>query len=109
MTADDVYQVLKDFIKNDVIGKVVIHTTDEDRSKAVMFESFFNLLGLLDPNSKEALAIKDKIMDMLSISREQLALYAQEEAQLQQTQPQGGDVETEQIAAQDTQTKVIPS
>lgn len=104
---------IKDFIKNEVLGKVVIHTTDEDRSKAVLFESYSNLLNVLQPGSPESLAIIDKIMDMLGITREQLALYTPTpEAQMAaQEAAQGGKpapVSTKKMEAQDTLQKVIP-
>jgi phosphoribosylformylglycinamidine (FGAM) synthase PurS component len=65
---------ITEFIKKEVLGNVVIHTTDEDRSKAVLFESFTNLLNVVDPQSAEGQAIIDKVMDMIGVTREQLAL-----------------------------------
>lgn len=103
---------IKEFIKSEVLGNIVIHTTDEDRSKAVLFESYSNLIAILPPGSPESLAIIDKIMDMLGISREQLALYAPSpEAQLQAQQEGGAKptISTKKMEAQDTLTKVIPT
>lgn len=97
---------ITEFIKKEVLGNVVIHTTDEDRSKAVLFESFTNLLNVVDPQSAEGQAIIDRVMDMIGVTREQLALYTDK------TQPPAGqvsgDIETEQLVAQETQAKVIP-
>lgn len=96
---------IKDFIKGDVAKNVVIHTTDEDRSKAVLFESYNTLLQTLAPGSPESVAIIDKIMDMLGISREELALYAEEAPTAQAP----GNIETEELAAEEAQTPVIPT
>lgn len=97
---------IKRFLKKEVLKNVVVHTTDEDRSKAVMFESYSNLLQMFDPMSAEAQAIKDKIMDMLGISRDELALYA-EEAAAQATQPQ--NLSSKELVQEDTQEKVMPT
>jgi hypothetical protein len=97
---------IKDFVKRDVLGNVYIHTTDEDRSKAVLFESYSNLLQVVDPASPEGMAIKDKIMDMLGISREQLAMYAPMTATPTSNSPK---LQTEEVEAQETQAKVIPA
>jgi len=70
-------EAIKDFIKRDVVGNVIIHTTDEDRSKAVLFESYNTLLQSLQPGTPEHAAVIDRIMDMLGISRELLAIYSQ--------------------------------
>lgn len=98
---------IKRFLTKDVVRNVVIHTTDEDRSKAVLFESYSNLLQMFDPMSAEAQAIKDKIMDMLGISRDELALYAEEAAVQQQQQPM--KLNSKELVQQDTQEKVIPT
>lgn len=98
---------IKRFLNTDVVKNVVIHTTDEDRSKAVLFESYSNLLQMFDPASPEAQAIKDKIMDMLGISRDELALYAEEAAVQQQQQPL--DLKSKELVQEDTQEKIIPT
>ena len=98
---------ISDFIKKEVLGSIVIHTTDEDRSKAVLFESFTNLLNVVDPQSAEGQAIIDKVMDMIGVTREQLALYT-DKTQVPQGQV-SGDLETQQLEAQETQAKVIPT
>jgi hypothetical protein len=98
---------ITEFIKKEVLGNVVIHTTDEDRSKAVLFESFTNLLNVVDPQSAEGQAIIDKVMDMIGVTREQLALYT-DKTQPPAGQQNPGDIETQQLEAQETQAKVIP-
>jgi hypothetical protein len=100
---------IKDFVKRDVLGNIYIHTTDEDRSKAVLFESYSNLLAIVDPASPEGMAIKDKIMDMLGISREQLALYTPMTAQPPQQGGAAPKIDTTKLEAQETQAKVIPA
>lgn len=99
---------ITDFIKKEVLGNIVIHTTDEDRSKAVLFESFTNLLNVVDPQSAEGQAIIDKVMDMIGVTREQLALYTDKTVP-PAGQQNPGDLETEQLEAQETQAKVIPA
>jgi len=68
--------------------KVIIHTTDEQRSKQVLFESYSNALMLFAENDPARLAIRDKILDQMGISTETLALYAQEAAQMAEQQGQ---------------------
>jgi hypothetical protein len=93
-------EAIKKFISRDVIGNVIIHTTDEDRSKAVMFESYNTLLQSIQPGTPEHAAIIDRIMDMLGISREVLALYAQN------TQPtQTPEIDGQQLAPGETPVK----
>jgi hypothetical protein len=93
-------EAIKKFISRDVIGNVIIHTTDEDRSKAVLFESYNTLLQSIQPGTPEHAAIIDRIMDMLGISREVLALYAQN------TQPtQTPEIDGQQLAPGETPVK----
>lgn len=66
--------------------KVVIHTTDEQRSKQVLFESYSNAIMLFGENDPARLALRDKILDQMGISTEQLALYAEEAMQVAQQQ-----------------------
>ena len=65
---------IKKFIK-DAGDNIVIHTTDESRNKAVMFESMANILQLLAPEDPKRNAIVDKIMSLIGISQDELALY----------------------------------
>ena len=67
---------IQDFIK-DAGGSVVINTTDEQRNKAVYFESLSNALNLLAPEDPRRNAIIDRIMDAIGISKEELEMYNQ--------------------------------
>lgn len=68
---------IKDFIEK--AGKnVIVHTTDEARNKAVLFESYANILSLLAPEDPRRNAIIDKIMEAVGITREELEVYAEQ-------------------------------
>ena len=84
---------IKDFIK-DANKQVQVHTTDEARNKAVLFESYSNLLRLLDPQDPRFNALLDKVMQALGITKEELELYADQSMQGQQ-----GKMEGEQLQA----------
>lgn len=60
----------------DIPGRVVIHVTDEMRAKAVLFESYANLLSVLAPEDPRRNAVIDRIMDSMGITTEEIALYA---------------------------------
>jgi hypothetical protein len=89
---------IQEFIKD--VGKSVrIHTTDEARNKAVLFESYSNLLQVISPEDPRFAAILDKVMQALGINKEDLELYNDEalmgqngqitdKEQKQQDQPQ---------------------
>lgn len=79
--------------------KVNVHTTDEMRSKAILFESYSNAINLakgIDRTDPVQLALRDKILDMIGVSEQELMLYVNEAmqaaAQLSPMQPQGGQV-----------------
>lgn len=89
--------------------KVIVHTTDEMRSKAILFESYSNAINLakgIDRTDPVQLALRDKILDMIGVSEQELMLYANEAMQnaatMQPQQPQGGAVRvgTEQMNAE---------
>lgn len=84
---------IKDFIK-EANKEVRVHTTDEARNKAVLFESYANLLGLLSPEDPRFNALLDKVMQALGITKEELELYADQSLQGQQ-----GNVNAEQLNA----------
>lgn len=88
---------IKDFIKESS-KQVRIHTTDEARDKAVLFESYANLLKLLQPNDPRFNALVGKIMQALGITREELELYPSGDLQAQQ-----GKIDTSQVTAQGQQ------
>lgn len=84
---------IQEFIKE--AGKQVrVHTTDEARSKAVLFESYANLLGLLTPEDPRFNALMDKVMQALGITREELELYSTQAIQGQNTK-----MKTEELMA----------
>lgn len=84
---------ITDFIKD--AGKHVrVHTTDEARNKAVLFESYANLLQLLSPEDPRFNALIDKVMQAVGITKEELELYAD-----QSVQAQRGQVKADQLAA----------
>lgn len=76
---------IKEFIK-DAGKQVRVHTTDEARNKAVLFESYANLLALLSPEDPRFNALLDKVMQALGITKEELELYADQSIQAQQGQ-----------------------
>lgn len=85
---------IKQFIKE--AGKQVrIHTTDEARNKAVLFESYSSLLALIAPEDPRYSAILDKVMQALGITKEELELYNDNAVQTQK-----GQLETEQLKAE---------
>lgn len=86
---------IKEFIKE--AGKQVrIHTTDEARNKAVLFESYSSLLALIAPEDPRYSALLDKVMQALGITKEELELYADQAVQTQQ-----GQLKTEELRAQE--------
>lgn len=93
---------IKKFIEN-AGKKVVVRTTDEQRSKAVLFESYSNAINLakgIDRTDPVQLALRDKVLDMIGVSEQELMAYANEAMQAAaQMAPQGGQVrmETEQL------------
>ena len=87
---------IQNFIK-EAEKHVVVHTTDEARNKAVLFESYSNLLALLAPEDPRFNALLDKVMQALGITQEELSLY-------QSQAPAGGNapnqVQTEALQAE---------
>lgn len=67
-------KAIKEFITN-AKGKVIVHTTDEQRNKAVYFESLGNALALLTPEDPRRNALIDRIMEAIGISKEELEIY----------------------------------
>lgn len=85
---------IQEFIK-EVGDQVTIHTTDEARSKAVLFESYSNLLQVLDPQDPRFAALVDKVMQALGISKDELNMYADEAMQTQK-----GQMKNDELSAQ---------
>lgn len=79
--------------------KVVIHTTDEQRSKAIMFESLSNALMLFGEKDPARMALRDRVLDHMGVSYEELAMYANQAVQMATpAQP----LETEQLQAEES-------
>lgn len=70
---------IKEFIK-EADKHVRVHTTDEARNKAVLFESYANLLSLLAPEDPRFNALIDKVMQSVGITSEELEMYASSQA-----------------------------
>lgn len=70
---------IKEFIK-EADKHVRVHTTDEARNKAVLFESYANLLSLLTPEDPRFNALIDKVMQSVGITSEELEMYASSQA-----------------------------
>lgn len=73
---------IKDFIKREVLGKVTIHTSDERRNKQALFESYSTALTLFAETDPARLAIRDRILDQMGVTKEELSLYVEEAAQM---------------------------
>lgn len=83
---------IQKFIRN-AGKKVVVRTTDEQRSKAILFESYSNAINLakgIDRTDPVQLALRDKVLDMIGVSEQELMLYVNEAMQAaSQMNPQG--------------------
>lgn len=98
---------IQEFIKK-AGKKVVVHTTDEMRSKAVLFESYSNAINLakgIDRTDPVQLALRDKVLDLIGVSEQELQLYANEAMQAAAQmgmQAPGGQVQmkTDQLNAE---------
>lgn len=86
---------IQEFIK-DAGKQVRIHTTDEARNKAVLFESYSSLLALIAPEDPRYSALLDKVMQALGITKEELSLYEEQAVQTQQ-----GQLKTDELRAQE--------
>lgn len=105
---------IQEFIKN-AGKKVVVRTTDEQRSKAVLFESYSNAINLakgIDRTDPVQLALRDKVLDMIGVSEQELMLYANEAMQnaaIMQPQVQGGgNVKMDTTQMQQEQSLAAP-
>lgn len=92
---------IAEFIKK-AGDKVVVHTTDEQRSKMVMFESLSNALMLFAENDPARMALRDRILDHMGVSYDELAMYANQAVQMAQQQGTTPNVKmnTEQMQAE---------
>lgn len=98
---------IKDFIK-DAAGKVVIHTSNEQRDKQTLFESYSNALQLFGEQDPARFALRDRILDQMGVTQEELALYAEEAmAVAQSATPQNAKPEQQGVAEQDLKAELI--
>jgi hypothetical protein len=103
---------IQEFIRN-AGKKVIVRTTDEQRSKAVLFESYSNAINLakgIDRTDPVQLALRDKVLDMIGVSEQELMLYVNQAMQAaEQMAPQGGPVkmQTEQMNQEQSVAPVI--
>lgn len=71
---------IQKFIKN--AGKsVIINTTDEQRSKQVLYESLSNAINMakgIDKSDPAQLAMRDMVLDQMGITPQKLAQYAEQ-------------------------------
>lgn len=71
--------------------KVIVNTTDEQRSKAVLFESYSNAINLFQATDPGFHALRSRILDQMGVSEEELALYVDDAMQAaEQLSPEQG-------------------
>lgn len=97
---------IQNFIQKDAIGKVVIHVSDEQKNKRALFESYSNALQLFAENDPARLAIRDRILDQMGVTKEELALYAEEAMAMSQQPPQGAQVDAQQLTQTDKEAVI---
>lgn len=97
---------IQKFIQKDAIGKVVIHVSDEQKNKRALFESYSNALQLFAENDPARLAIRDRILDQMGVTKEELALYAEEAMAMSQQPPQGAQVDATQLTQTDKEAVI---
>lgn len=88
---------IQKFVRKDVIGKVVIHTSDEQKNKRALFESYSNALQLFAENDPARLAIRDRILDQMGVTKEELSLYAEEAMAMSMQPPQNAQVDAQAL------------
>ena len=100
------------FVKKDAIGKVVVHVSDEQKNKRALFESYSNAMQLFAENDPARLAIRDRILDQMGVSKEELSLYVEEamanveQAQAQVAPPQGAGVDAQALTESDKEMAI---
>ena len=83
---------VKKFIK-DAGKSVIIHTTDEQRSKQVLYESLSNAINMakgIDKTDPAQLAMRDMVLDQMGITPQKLAQYAEQAMAFAEQLPQQG-------------------
>lgn len=84
----DVQKFIKDAGKS-----VIINTTDEQRSKQVLYESLSNAINMakgIDKTDPAQLAMRDMVLDQMGITPQKLAQYAEQAIAFAEQLPQAG-------------------
>ena len=97
---------IKEFIKK-AGERVIVHTTDEQRRKAVLFESYSNALQLFAENDPARLALRDRILDQMGITPEELSMYAKEAAAMAQQLPNAEQMDMTELNKEETIAPVV--
>lgn len=88
--------------------KVVIHTSDAERSKMVEYESLSNAMMLFAENDPARMALRDKVLDMMGVSSQELAMYAQQAAETAEALPTpAGQLKTTELNKEEALAPVI--
>lgn len=72
---------------------VIINTTDEQRSKQVLYESLSNAINMakgIDKTDPAQLAMRDMVLDQMGITPQKLAQYAEQAMAFAEQLPQAG-------------------
>jgi len=97
---------IKEFIEK-AGDKVLVHTTDEQRSKQVLFESYSNALALFAEDDPARLALRDRILEQMGISQDELALYAQEAATAASALPNADGMKMDALREEEALAPVV--
>lgn len=91
---------IRDFAKKDAVGQIVVHVSDEQKNKRNLFESYSSALQLFAENDPARLAIRDKILDQMGVSKEELSLYVEEAIAMSQQPAIGAPPANAQLDAE---------
>ena len=97
---------IQKFIKEDALGKVVIHVSDEQKNKRALFESYSNALQLFAENDPARLAIRDRILDQMGVTKEELALYVEEAMAMATQPPQNAQIDASGLTQTDKESVI---
>jgi hypothetical protein len=98
---------IKEFIKREVLGNVIIHTSDERRNKQALFESYSTALGMFAETDPARLAIRDRILDQMGVTKEELSLYVEEAAAMTgMTPPANAQVDAKALTQTDKERAI---
>ncbi len=98
---------IKDFIRREVLGNVIIHTSDERRNKQALFQSYSTALNMFAETDPARLAIRDRILDQIGVTKEELSLYVEEAAAMSgMTPPANAKVDAEALTQTDKERAI---